>query len=251
MQRIDGILEAKDNIDHISDPDQERASFHLTLDHSSSIISSMLNEKIRNAYDTFNEGALDRSYQLDLKSLVPKLHRATTMFESDNHSEADRLVWGFVAVLTHFAGILLGALPLTVFRKLDIFERVKVLGVTQQEVLLVHWLCRLSYAILQNLLIQICVLYLTSANFSVFHIFVGVALIMCQTAAGFSFGIFLCMVSRSGVLIIMVAMVTEAIVSCLCGMHYKSHFFLYQPFDRIFFFLFRFFLALIGNVASV
>lgn len=216
-QRIDGILQAIDKRDRIFDPIQERAAFNLSLDISSRVISSTISNQIQKAFDKYNDKRMDAPEVRPLVPSIPKLRIVEEPLFSGGESDEARLIWGCVAVVIHFGGTLLGALPLIASGESELFDRLKVLGVTEQEIQLVHWITRITFAVLQNLLIEFCVLYLINDSFTYRHVFIGLLIIMSQTATGFAYGIFLYLILKNGVSIMIAAVVTEVAAACICG----------------------------------
>lgn len=143
-----------------------------------------------------------------------------------DNTAAVRLIWGAIAVITHFCGTLLGALPLANNSKRQINDQLSVLGVKEYEMQLVHWLSRMSLAIVQNLLINLCAMTLLNDVFSSCSFALSWLVVMGQTACGFAFGNLLYTVFGKAANIVLAAIIMEGLAAILSGKLYKYNIFL-------------------------
>lgn len=57
-------------------------------------------------------------------------------------SEVVQLIWGAVATISHFSGALIGTLPLCTQNRNGLMDRMKIIGITNYKLQLVHWVTR-------------------------------------------------------------------------------------------------------------
>lgn len=191
--------------DQIHNPND---SIELELDETSKVISNTLEDNIEDAFEKYLQ-------QNHLNSSL--IHTKGTLFGQHDATEIVRLVWGAVAVITHFCGVLLGSLPLAEQYGLAICDRFYILGVRKCELLLVHWIVGLLFASLQNLLIIITVLLLMHDWMSLQGIAIGWSLEMLQTICGFSFGMIMFELFKDKGNVILFAVIVEILLATISG----------------------------------
>lgn len=57
-------------------------------------------------------------------------------------SEVMQLIWGAIATISHFAGAILGALPLCIQNRNGVLDRMKLMAITHYKLLIAHWATR-------------------------------------------------------------------------------------------------------------
>lgn len=101
--------------------------------------------------------------------------------------------------------------------KRQINDQLSVLGVKEIEMQLAQWLSRMSLAVVQNLLINLCVMTLLNDVFSSCSFAIGWLVIMGQTACGFAFGILLHTALGRATNILLAAIVIELLAAIVSG----------------------------------
>lgn len=187
------------------------------LDATSQTLSNILLEVIHEAHQRYKN-----SNNGSLKSPDDEVLKTNLLVDN---TAVVRLIWGAIALITHFCGTLLGALPLANKNKRQINDQLSVLGVKVFEMQLVHWLSQMSLAVVQNLLINLCVMTLLNDVFSSCSFALGFLVIMGQTACGFAFGILLYTVLGRATNILLAAIVIEMLAAVVSGELYKYNIF--------------------------
>lgn len=190
------------------------------MDVTSKIVSCRLVREIEKAYDRFKAQDAEGFRYID-----NPIKQAASFLGNDDDTEVVRLIWGAVTVTVHFFGILIGALPLAAQHKSAVLDRFYLLGITKNELLLVHWLSRLCFAIIPNLTIQIVVLCLINQYLNLRNILFGFLVTMGQTACGISFGVFLFWIFNREVPILLCAVIVEILLATVSGIIFCYIFF--------------------------
>lgn len=189
----------------------------LEMDVTTKMSSSKFTTELQRAYSKLQ-------LENNIEEKLPDIRMNDTLFEYNHETEMCRLIWGAVTVVCHFLGLILSALPLAEQQYHSILDRLRLNGMTQNEVQLVHWLTRFTLIIIQNILIILCILSLVKEAFTLRNLLYGLLFGIVQTLCGFSFGIFLFMIFQQAVPILICGVTIEMCAATISGKKNKMDF---------------------------